>query len=260
MTTIEETTAMFRAFVESEDRAVANGIESDWYPGNWHRLRPELRRAPPLLSPDMLERLYVHLLRHDVLPNRAELQDTYPVLERAYGIQTRYMVHRAGPPMSLMTRFEGLLLFGFDHRTIIAANVDIDDYLRCRAAWLQFDCYEHIPGIAEGARGLLPYAQDPQLIGRICQVMGVLKFIHDDRYDPASPYRDEHYAYTRLPFWAAMFTLLLSPLRQARDTTNAFQSAPQLPRRREQMEILERLKSAAASVRPAGDRFGERWQ
>jgi len=251
---------MFRTFVESEDRAIANGIESDWYPGNWHRLRPELRRAPPLLSQDMLERLYVHLLRHDVLPNRAELQDTYPVLERAYGIQTRYMVHRAGPPMTLMTRFEGLLLFGFDHRTIIAANVDIEDYLRYRAAWLQFDGYEHIPGIAEGAKGLLPYAQDARLVDRICQVMGVLKFIHDDRYDPASPYRDEHYAYTRLPFWAAMFTLLLSPLRQARDTTNAFQAAPHLPRRREQMDILERLKVAAASVRVKATRFGERWQ
>jgi hypothetical protein len=260
MTTIEETTAMFRAFVESEDRAIANGIESDWYPGNWHRLRPELRKAPPLLSRDMLERLYVHLLRHDVLPNRTELQDTYPVLERAYGIQTRYMVHRAGPPMTLMTRFEGLLLFGFDHRTIIAANVDIEDYLRYRAAWLQFDGYEHIPGIAEGAKGLLPYAQDARLVDRICQVMGVLKFIHDDRYDPASPYRDEHYAYTRLPFWAAMFTLLLSPLRQARDTTNAFQAAPHLPRRREQMDILERLKVAAASVRVEATRFGERWQ
>jgi hypothetical protein len=207
----------------------------------------------------MLEQLYIHLLRHDVLPNRAELQDTYPVLERAYGIHTRYMVHRAGPPMTLMTRFEGLLLFGFDHRTIISANVDIDDYLRYRAAWLQFDRYAHIPTIAEGASGLLPYAQDPQVIGRICQVMGALKFIHDDRYDPASPYRDEHYAYTRLPFWAAMFTLLLSPLRQARDTTNAFQAAPRLPRRREQMEILERLKSAAASVRAGPDRLGERW-
>jgi hypothetical protein len=90
--------------------------------------------------------------------------------------------------------------------------------------------------------------------------MGVLKFIHDDRYDPASPYRDEHYAYTRLPFWAAMFTLLLSPLRQARDTTNAFQAAPLLPRRREQMEILERLKIAAASVRVEAARFGGRWQ
>jgi len=250
---------MFRTFVESEDRALANGIESDWYPGNWHRLRPELRRAPPLLSRDMLEQLYVHLLRHDVLPNRAELQDTYPVLERAYGIQTRYMVHRAGPPMTLMTRFEGLLLFGFDHRTIISANVDIEDYLRYRAAWLQFDGYEHIPGIAEGGKGLLQYAQDARLIDRICQVMGALKFVHDDRYDPASPYRDEHYAYTRLPFWAAMFTLLLSPLRQARDATNAFQAAPRLPRRREQMAILERLKVAAASVRVEAARFGEGW-
>jgi len=259
MTTIEETTEMFRTFVESEDRALANGIESDWYPGNWHRLRPELRRAPPLLSRDMLEQLYVHLLRHDVLPNRAELQDTYPVLERAYGIQTRYMVHRAGPPMTLMTRFEGLLLFGFDHRTIISANVDIEDYLRYRAAWLQFDGYEHIPGIAEGGKGLLQYAQDARLIDRICQVMGALKFVHDDRYDPASPYRDEHYAYTRLPFWAAMFTLLLSPLRQARDATNAFQAAPRLPRRREQMAILERLKVAAASVRVEAARFGEGW-
>jgi hypothetical protein len=250
---------MFHAFVESEDRAVANDVESDWYPENWHRLRPELRRAPSLLSRDMLERLYVHLLRHDVLPNRAELQDMYPILERAYGIQTRHMVHRAGPPMSRMCRFEGLLLFGFDHRTLIGANVDIEDYLRFRAAWLQFDGYDHIPGIAEGVKGLLPYAQDARLIDRICQVMGTLRFIHDDRYEPSSPYRDEHYAYTRLPFWAAMLALLLSPLRQARDTTNAFQAAPWLPRRREQMEILDRLKRAAASVRTGGDRFDERW-
>jgi hypothetical protein len=260
MTTIEETTALFQAFIRSEDRAIANGIEGDWYPGNWHRLKPFLRRAPSLLSRETLERLYVHLLRHDVLPNRAELQDTYPVLERAYGIQTRYMTHRAGRPMSRMCRFEGLMLFGFDHRTLIGANVDIDDYLRYRAAWLQFDGYEHIPAIAEGAKGLLPYAQDPRLIDRICQVMADLKFIHDDRYDPSSPYRDDDYAYTRLPFWAAMFTLLLSPVRQARDTTNAFQAAPRLPRRREQMEILERLKKAAAAVRTGPERFDGRWQ
>jgi hypothetical protein len=57
-----------------------------------------------------------------------------------------------------------------------------------------------------------------------------------------------------------MFTLLLSPLRQARDTTNAFQAAPQLPRRREQMEILERLKSAAVSMRAGYDRPDAYWR
>jgi hypothetical protein len=259
MTTIDEITALFHAFVESEDQAVATGIESDWHAGHWHRLKPHLRQAPSLLSREMLERLYVHLLRHGVLPNRAELQDTYPILERAYGLQTRYMAQRSGCTMSLMGRFEGLLLFGFDHRTVIAANVDLDDFLRYRAAWLQFDGYQHVPAIAEDARGLLRYAHDPHLIVRICQVMGALKFIHDDRYDPSSPYRDEYYACTRPPFWAAMFTLLLSPVRQARNTTNAFQAAPRLPRRREQMEIIERLKSAAAAVRAGPGRSDERW-
>ena len=240
----EDIAAMFCAFVESEERELATGVQSGWYADNWHALKRQLRKARALLSSDMLERVYVHLLRHDILPTRDELGPTYPVLERAYRTQTGYMRSPERRSDSAPCRFAGLLLFGFDHRTTIAAN-GIDDYMRYRAAHLQFERYIHIRGMVTRAKSLVPCAADPALVERFCQVMDALRFIQDDGYDPAKPGADARCSCLHLPFWAAMLTLLLSPLPRARATTEAFEHATHLPKPASHTEIFDLLKAGA---------------
>lgn len=241
----DDITAMFGTFVETEERELATGVQSDWYASNWRVLKRHLKKARVLLSGEMLERLYAHLLRRNILPTRDELGATYPVLERAYRIQTGYMKSPGRTSDSALCRFAGLLLFGFDSRTVIAANAGVDDYARYRAAHLQFGKYVHIRGMASRAINLIPYATDLALVERICLVMDTLRFIQDDGYDPTTPGADACYSYLHLPFWAAMLTLLLSPLPRARETIEAFEHAAHLPKRAKHLEIFGVLEASA---------------
>ena len=144
---------------------------------------------------------------------------------------------------SALNSFTGLLLFGFDSETVVGANAGPEEYLRYRAAYRQCAAYSHMPGMLSKPERFMELAGDDLVVTRICSVMRGLEFIHDDWYRVRQS--EDGYSRTWLPFWGAIYTLLLSPSDDARRTIAEFKSAHRLPLRDEQMETLERYETAS---------------
>lgn len=245
MTTKTDIEQIFNTFIADEDKALATGTDGDWYIYNWPTLNHHLSKAPKILSTQKLEQLYFHLLRLGILPGK-EVAGAYPVLESAYRRHAPMMKPVEGiGRMSLLNSFTGLLLFGCDAETVVGTNAGPQDYLRYRAAYRQCAAYSHMPGMLSKPERFVELAGDALVVARICSVMRRLDFIHDDWYRVR--HSEEIYSWTWLPFWGAIYTLLLSPLDDARQTTADFKSTPNLPLRKEQMETLERYEVASRS-------------
>lgn len=86
-------------------------------------------------------------------------------------------------------------------------------------------------------------AGDGLAVTRICSVMRGLEFIHDDWYRVRQS--EDCYDQTWLPFWGAIYTLLLGPSDDARRTIAEIKSAHRLPLRAQKMENLERYDTAS---------------
>lgn len=245
MITKVELETLFKTLISTEERAVETGEQSGWYPSNWHKIDQYKRRATAVLDEPTLERFYYHLLHLGVVPG-AEVKGTYSLLEKAYREHLPLM-HKAhdGRLISSIQRLQGLMLFGFDHLAEVGRNDGLSDYLRYRSAYMIYQSYIHIPGMLAKPARFIPLANDRKLIERLCAIMGSLEFIHNDWHFLSEHESDFSPVY--LIFWAAIYTLLLSPWPEAASTINSFKSLTTLPLRATQMNTLARYESVSSS-------------
>ncbi|NHZ39267.1 hypothetical protein [Massilia aquatica] len=245
MATKEEIKRVFMTFISTEEVGLAQGVDPDWYPQNWPSVVDNIKKAPSLLDESELAQLYYFLCRRNRLPG-AEVGKHYRLLDDAYRRHAPLMKKPcAGYFTSSISRLQGLMIFGADHLGHIASNAGLEDYLLHRAAHQQISKYSRIPGMLAKPERFVPVAGDKRVVERICAALDFLGFIQDDWHTPASPRSPEYFSCVSLPFWGAMFTLMLSPLPLAQQSVAQFKALEQLPRRAEQMEILARFEDAS---------------
>lgn len=227
------------AFIEMEDMQLQSGMfDEKWYAEHWETLKNTAYRADDLVNKDDLETLYFHLIRKDaLLPYGME---HYELLEKAYKKQTLYFdTKKYGYPYTLMSRLEGLFIFGFDDKITVAKNNrGHNDFRRLLTSWHRMNAYTSINGILEAKESLTPYASEEYTITRIIKTLEGLGFVHD------YPKFEADYQYTNLPFWVMMAMLILNSSEQAKDSIENYKSLNNLPFYEKQMEILNRLETA----------------
>lgn len=247
MATQDEIKGIFMTFIATEEAGLAQGLDPEWYPRNWPSLKNNIKKSPLLLDESELAQFYYFLCRRNLLPG-AEVGKNYRLLDAAYRRHAPLMKKPcADYSSSAMDRLQGLMIFGADHLGDIASNAGLEDYLLHRAAYQQISKYSSIPGMLAKPERFVPLASDKRVVERICAALNCMDFIQDDWHTPARPRSAAHFSYVSLPFWGAMFTLLLSPLPLAQQTVAQFKALEQLPRRAEQMEILARLEGASGA-------------
>lgn len=246
----EEIKGFFEDFVAKEDAALAANKPAAVYPNKWHIVDEHLSKAQKLLAPQTFERLLFHLLRFGKLP-RAEVKKCYPVLEKAYRDVCPLMYRLTNEfDGAKLPHFVGVFVFGFDGIIDVARNEGFEDYIKFEKAYQQFSKYVAMPYMFAKPERFLPFAQDQRIVERITATLVGLDFIHDDFYRPGADY----YSYTYLPFWGAVFTLLLSDAPAAAATLARFEAKSDLPARDKQMETLARYRNAVIEYRAAANK------
>ncbi|WP_167238845.1 hypothetical protein [Massilia genomosp. 1] len=234
-------------FIATEEAGLAKGVDPDWYPQNWPSLTNNIKKAPSLLDESEQSQFYYFLCRRNLLPG-AEVGKHYHLLDAAYRRHAPLMKKPCADHFtSSMGRLQGLMIFGSDHLGDIASNAGLEDYLLHRAAYQQISKYSSIPGMLAKPERFVPFAGDKRVVERICAAFNCLDFIQDDWHTSARPRNAAHFSCVSLPFWGAMFILLLSPLPLAQQTVAQFKALEQLPCRAEQMEILDRFEGASSA-------------
>jgi len=231
------------AFIESEQKAMETGQDSDWYPMNWMKLKKDVvAAAPKLLEKEALLKFYSLLIYKGLLHDEA-IMSNYPEWEEAYRLHTPWMIKKPWQSSSRIDRLEGISLFGFDYKLTIGKNDGYEDYHLYRQALASTG--SNMPDILKRAERKLPFANNEKVIKRLCDTLKALDFIYDDWYGVTNT--EESYGWTHLVFFSIILLLHLSKTEQARQTIDEYKRRlPTLPKAAEQMEsIVARCEKTA---------------
>ena len=228
-------------FIASEDEALGQCKQGDFYLPNHHLIKPLVSTAGRLLDDAARQRLFFHLLRVGELPP-AKTEHDFHLLLAAY--EQTVPLYADGFPMCSLQRTLGLLVFGYDDRGLLPNEPDcsVESYREHSQVWAQ--CNEHaaIPYMMAHAGQFALYAQDAALAARILKLLRHIQYLHTD----VGAQHEAHYPITRLWFWALMFIALLNP-GTAPEVVSDFLNPPvRLPRYADQLRILSRYIDAVA--------------
>lgn len=226
-------------FIASEDEALVQCKQGDFYPPNHHLIKPLVSSAATLLGDASQQRLYFHLLRVGELPPVQSARE-FELLSAAYAQMAPLLSQ--GFPMCSLQRTRGLLVFGYDERGALPGEpaCSMESYLYHAGVWAQCNAYTAIPYMLGQIDRFRLYATDGGLAARILKLLRHTQYIHSD----LNP-QEARYPITRLWFWALIFIALLNTDTAASVVEDFLAPAVKLPRYQEQLKILGRYIEAA---------------
>jgi hypothetical protein len=226
-------------FIASEDEALVQCKQGDFYPPNHHLIKPLVSTAGTLLSDASQQRLYFHLLRVGELPPAQSARE-FGLLSAAYAQMAPLLSQ--GFPMCSLQRALGLLAFGYDDRGALPGEpqCSAESYLYHAGVWAQCNAYTAIPYMIGQIDQFRLYAADSGLAARILKLLRHTRYIHSDVNQ-----QETRYPITRLWFWALVFIALLNAETAAAVVEDFLAPAVELPRYQEQLRILGRYLDAA---------------
>lgn len=226
-------------FIASEDEALVQCKQGDFYAPNNHLIKPLVFSAATLLNDASQQRLYFHLLRVGELPPAQSARE-FELLSAAYAQMAPLLSQ--GFPMCSLQRTLGLLAFGYDDRGALPGEpgCSVESYLYHAGVWAQCNAFTAIPYMIGQIERFRLYAEDRALAARILKLLRHTQYIHSDVNQ-----RDARYPITRLWFWALVFIALLNADTAASVVEDFLAPAVELPRYPEQLRILGRYLDAA---------------
>lgn len=231
--------SILQDFIASEDEALVQCKQGDFYPPNHHLIKPLVFSAATLLDDASQQRLYFHLLRVGELPP-AQNAHEFELLCAAYAQMAPLLSQ--GFPMCSLQRTLGLLAFGYDDRGALRGEppCNPESYLYHAGVWAQCNAYTAIPYMIGQAGRFQLYAADSGLAARILKLLRHTRYIHSEFNS-----QEARYPITRLWFWGLVFIALLNPETAAAVVEDFLTPAVTLPRYPEQLRILGRYLDAA---------------
>lgn len=228
-------------FIASEDEALVQSKQGDFYLPNHHLIKPLVSTAASLLDDTARQRLFFHLLRMGELPPVKSDHD-FGLLLAAYG-QTVPLYSEGFPSCSLQHSL-GLLAFGYDDHGVLPGEPECsaDSYRLYAMVWAQCNAYTAIPYMLAHAGEFSLYAQDPGLAARILKLLRHIDYLHTH----VGAQEEARYPITRLWFWALMFIALLNPATAVEVVPDFLSRSARLPRYADQLRILSRYIDAVA--------------
>lgn len=240
---------LFLTYIKQRELELLDKKYKSSYPtGFKNLLEQEFKQAPTLLNAEELNSLYFHYCRIRFLPS-TEIKNTYEIWDNAYQKQALYMdksIYKNND--SNWKRLDGLLLFGYDFKSIIEKNNNFDDYSKFRKLYLKIDTYTSLAGIIKKPIQFLKFSEDEQIVNRISKILIDLKFIQDESWDGTYNDNPYHYNYLNFIFWGVIFVLVLSDMEIAKNTINQFKQSNYLPQFEKHMEIMNRLEDAGSHI------------
>lgn len=235
------TSGILENFIASEDEALVQSKQGDFYLPNHHLIKPLVSTAAALLDDATRQRLFFHLLRVGELPPVKSDHD-FGLLLAAY--EQTVPLYSEGFPSCSLQRSLGLLAFGYDDRGALPGEPDcsVDSYRLYGMVWAQCNAYSAIPYMLAHAEEFFLYAQDTALAARILKLLRHIDYLHTH----VGAQQEARYPITRLWFWALMFIALLSPATAAEVVPDFLNRAARLPRYADQLRILSRYVDAVA--------------
>jgi hypothetical protein len=226
-------------FIASEDEALVQCKQGDFYPPNHHLIKPLVFSATTLLSDDARQRLYFHLLRVGELPPARSAHE-FGLLSSAYAQMVPLLAQ--GFPMCSLQRALGLLAFGYDDRGALPGEPagDAESFQYHARVWAQCNAYTAIPYMIDKAEQFALYAEDGALARRIHKLLRHSKYIHSEIGN-----QEARYPITRLWFWGLVFIALLHADTATGVVEDFLAPTAKLPRYHEQLRILGRYLEGA---------------
>lgn len=226
-------------FIASEDEALVQCKQGDFYPPNHHLIKPLVSSAATLLSDAAQQRLYFHLLRVGELPPVQSGRE-FELLSAAYA-QMAPLLSQGFPTCNLQ-RALGLLAFGYDDHGALPDEpaCTAESYAYHAGVWAQCNAYKAIPYMLSQVGRFRLYAADGGLAARILKLLRHTRYIHSE-FNP----QETRYPITRLWFWALVFIVLLNADTAVPLVEDFLSPAVKLPRYQEQLGILGRYLETA---------------
>ena len=231
--------AILANFIASEDQALQQCKQGDFYPPNNHLIKPLVSSAATLLDDESRQRFYFHLLRVGELPPTQGAHE-FALLCAAYAEMVPLLAQ--GFPSCSLQRALGLLVFGFDECGALPEEPapDAESFALHSKVWAQCNAYSAMPYMLENSGQFALYAANGGLAHRVHKLLRHIKYIHSD---PGS--QEARYPITRLWFWALVFIALLNAETAPAVVDDFLAPAAKLPRYPEQLRILSRYVDAA---------------
>lgn len=226
-------------FIASEDEALVQCKQGDFYLPNNHLIKPLVSSAATLLDDASRQRLYFHLLRVGELPAVGSERE-FELLRAAYA-QTAPLLQQ-GFPLCNLQRTPGLLAFGYDDRGALPGEppASMEGYLQHARVWAQCNAYKAMPYMLAQKESFALYAADGGLAARILKLLRHTHYIHSD-----CEAQEARYPITRLWFWALVFIAVLNADTASSVIEDFLAPSLKLPRYQEQLRILVRYLQAA---------------